>query len=225
MNKFEHALHNLTAISEYKSWQMTPFTIENNVYSTNGYFLLKVPKKKVIYYEECENKKRKRKIIEYFELKTQKVYEEIKVSELKDAINKIPLVDESVDHREVNSCSKCEASGWVEWEYEEYIKEMDCPVCEGTGKMVKTRKEKTENKVIAEGYYISLNKSIFRSEIIETLINITEILKINHIDLISQTLPNKEIIFKIGVCELIIMPVIGVDEEKYLIDIKTKEKK
>ena len=215
MEHIEKALHSIIKYSEYREWTQRPFTIGNNVYSTDGESIVKVPKEFVSTFVEFQKEEIVKRILYFFNFKPQNLLT-VNVQDLKDTIGKIPLIDECRNSDEDGKCKECDGRGEVEWEYEEYTKEMDCPICDGDGVIPDHKKEKTGRKIRSKGYFVDFNETIIRTCIIEQLINISCLLKVDEIELISQTAPNNEIVFKVGIAEILTRSVLHEDEQNIL---------
>ncbi len=216
MENIEKALNVVTnKEDQFRIWMQEPFNIGENVYSTDGYSIMKVPNNSVRVFNECTKPENAKVTLEYFDFKESKIMD-IKLSDLKDAISKIPLIDECINADAEGKCTECEGEGEVEWEYESYTKDMDCPVCDGDGVITETKKEKTGRKIKAEGFFIDINISRLRTAMIEQLITIADLLKVETIKVVSQTKPNTGVVFKVGIAEIIMKPVLKTDKQNVL---------
>lgn len=121
---------------------------------------------------------------------------------LKNIIAEFPREDEYTD--DTKECEECNGSGTVEWVYNSYTKDDDCPVCDGAGELATTPK-KTGNKVFAAGNRISIGNSCFFPERAEDLLRIASILDCD-IDLIHQSGTNNPSLFRIENCLVLLAP-------------------
>ena len=215
MKKIEKALKSIIKSNEYSSWMEKPFTIGNNVYSTDCYCMIKVNKELVSVFDYCQKEESSNIIINLFDFK-QKNLLTIDVELLKHDLAKIPLVDECGNSDTEGKCKECDGDGTVEWEYQSHMKEMDCPECDGDGVITESNKLKTGRKIKAEGYFIDFNNTRFTTCIIEELINVAGLLEVSKIELINQTSPNKPITFQIGVVQMLLMPVLFTENQNLL---------
>jgi hypothetical protein len=216
MENIEKALKVVTnKENQFRIWMQEPFNIGKNVYSTDAHSIMKVPNNSVRVFDECAKPENAKLILDYFDFKKSDIMD-IKVSELKDAISKIPLVDECMNADTEGKCTECEGKGEVEWEYESYTKDMDCPACDGEGVITETKKEKTGRKIKAEGYFIDINISRLRTVMIEQLIAIADLLNVEIIKVVNQTKPNRGVYFKVGIAEIVMMPVLLTDEQNII---------
>jgi len=224
MEHIEKALHSIIKYNEYRDWMQTPFTIGNNVYSTDAHSIIKVPKESVGMFDDCKKEGNAKTVVDLFDFKPQKILT-VKVQDLKDVIGEIPLIDECRNADAEGKCNECEGDGEVEWEYEGYTKDMDCPVCDGEGVITESKKEKTGRKIRAEGYFIDFNHTRIRTCMIEELINVAWLLKADEIELINQTEPHRTITFQVGIAQIVTMPVLQTDEHNILKRFESMSKK
>ena len=215
MEHIEKALHSIIKYNENREWMHTPFTIGNNVYSTDAHSIIRVPKETVGLFDECKKEGNAKVVLNLFDFTPQKILT-INVQDLKDALGEIPLVDECLNVDAEGKCKECSGSGEVEWEYEGHYNDFDCPICDGNGTLTESQKHKTGRKVKAEGYYIDFNYNRIRTCMIEELINIAWLLKVDEIELINQIAPNKAIVFQVGIAQIVMMPVLITDEQNVL---------
>lgn len=202
----EAALKVIAAKDNIPDWMSTPFTIGQDTYATDGHSIIKVPKNSVGAFGRCMELNIEEKVLGFFDFKHSKILD-IKVSELRDAISEIPIIDEYINVDSEIKCTECNGNGEVNWEYDGYFTKMDCPVCDGEGNINKSKKEKTGKKIMEGNYCIGINKSIIRVCMIAQLITIAESLKVEVIEVIKQPNKNKAIILKVGIAEILMMPV------------------
>lgn len=100
-------------------------------------------------------------------------------------------------------CETCNGEGEVEWEYERWTKEEECPNCDGRGYFDKIDPSaaKTFGKV-----EVKIDRCFFNMEYIQRLVQIKELLD-EEIVLINKSHPAQPNLFKVGKCEVLIMPI------------------
>ena len=98
-------------------------------------------------------------------------------------------------------CDTCDGEGQVEWEFQNYTEDFDCPVCKGDG--IKS-KHKTGNKIFRD-VGVKLNNSYINIPLFYKLIQIRDMLE-EDIHLIYQENPTNPVLFKVGFCEILLMP-------------------
>lgn len=101
-------------------------------------------------------------------------------------------------------CKACDGTGLVDWEFEHYTKEDDCPVCEGTGYEEEKGSVKTCRKTFGH-FLVKLNDTYFQMKNFYKLIQVQNILG-GDITLMYQSSPSKGVLFKVGACEILLMP-------------------
>tara|TARA_R110000824_G_scaffold355441_1_gene542618 strand:- start:228 stop:896 length:669 start_codon:yes stop_codon:yes gene_type:complete len=221
MNEIENALNSILKKSDYNLWTQKPFTIKNHVYSTNLHTIIKLPKESVGSFDDCKKEINVKTILELFSFDRKTIFT-VNIKDLKNDISKIPLIDEFINSDSEGKCLECDGDGQVEWEYGFHSKDMDCPVCDGEGVIIDSKRQKTGNKVKADGYVIEFNTAKIRSCMIEELINIADLLKVDKIELINEKNKFRGIAFKVGIAEVYMMPIMNVDKEYILNTFESK---
>lgn len=113
--------------------------------------------------------------------------------------------EDEVFYIEGADCETCSGSGEVEWSFESYTMEDDCPVCNGGGTKTKKRKVKTGNKTFGN-VPINLNGAYFDMRLFYKLFEVREYFG-GDIVLLHQSKPTSGHLFKVGFCEILIMPL------------------
>jgi hypothetical protein len=207
MNNIDKALLGISASQDdLRDWMNKPFRIKDYIYATDSTIIAKVPKDIVSEKYNTIDGKYTKLILPLFDIKSKKILT-INTSELRDIISKVELVDEYLDTDEDGKCYECDGLCRVEWEYDTYIKEMDCPVCEGEGTIITEKRTKTGNKILPISLYIDIIKSRFSISRISQLLEFVEKIEIDKIEVIHQTISNGVTVFKVGEIELGLMPV------------------
>jgi len=72
----------------------------------------------------------------------------VTLGDIDDCLSKVPRIAEVIMEGEYVECSECNGTGEVEWEYrsmdgKHYNKDLDCPVCDGSGYSSKPQEVKT----------------------------------------------------------------------------------
>lgn len=210
MNKFDKALQFCCSTDEIRPWMMQPFVLHDTVHATDAQVMLSIPKEKVEGSYGLLSEKRSldgmSSVLGY--KSNQDTY--IGIQELKEAINKVPLINETKE--EEQDCEECNGEGEVEWSYGGHTNEFDCPECNGYG--YTTSYVKSEKKVRDIGYFIDIGNSRFRISIIEQLIKVATLLGFDKAKLVYQYQSNVKSVFKFGKTEMIIMPVMTDEKDK-----------
>lgn len=101
-------------------------------------------------------------------------------------------------------CETCDGHGVVDWEFEHWTKEFDCPKCDGSGYAAEKRSVKTGQKTFGT-FRVKLNESYFKIDLFYKLIQVRDALG-GEIELIHQSKPTSGVLFKVGFCEILLMP-------------------
>ena len=102
-------------------------------------------------------------------------------------------------------CKACEGDGEVEWYFENYTHEFDCPVCDGHGWEEEKKGIKTGGKTFGK-CLVKIKDAYFSPDKVYKLIKVRDILG-GEIELISYSKSTSGAMFKIGMCEILLMPV------------------
>lgn len=126
--------------------------------------------------------------------------------------------------KEEETCSECSGLGDVEWEYSDglntYYKDFECPVCKGSGISEPEYKELTGNKCFGEKY-ITINALPFNVSFINNLKLVSDFVNEKVYLLSSPTEMRKGYLFEIGKLKVLVMPIIGAEQEDVLLAINT----
>ncbi len=184
-------------------WKTKPFVLNNKSVFVNDHEILFFDNIPNLEFEECIYEKKKR-ILDYisFEPNFDFVIDKTKIC---DALLQIPLEPcYSMVGNDIE-CEKCNGSGEVEWKFENYTDDFDCPVCKGDG--LKERARKVPNGKFQRSIfsYIQIGESFFNVNYIEKLVKISIFLN-EDIKLVYQNHNLKANYFKIGLITVLIMP-------------------
>ncbi len=213
MENYKEVLNLFVGEDYYREWMMKPFQIKDKAYSTNAHIMFIAPLNKVGELSKLD-KKRENDVLSVIP-KLKNLSFDIAIEDLKKAIYKIPLVDEYIDAESDGECKECDGDGEVEWEYGSHSMHSDCPVCDGDGKIEETKRNKSGNKIMDNTSFIDINESRYNPMFLKKIIKASEILKTKKITLISQDNRSGSF-FKIGDCELMLMPITKTDSDKVI---------
>lgn len=161
----------------------SPFfnTKYNEVWSTDGYSLIRVKPERLIgeYPKgelnlpplECPCKKK------------------ITIEAINKALGECPKVDEEIITQDAIECKECDGSGEVYWEYTDnnghtHERLYDCPICDGTGELEHEKTKKTGKQIIKEDAVINIGNGYFRAKNIQKLKFAMNFLGITYVELI-----------------------------------------
>lgn len=196
--------------SERRAWMHTPFSFRDKAGATNGMSMVMVPR--FGDYEDQSSKVDKIYPLPY------NCEKEISLQVLKDAIAKAPLLD---DYDEtVGECDACYGEGEVEFEFShhrrDYTLDVECPVCEGEGKIVKKSDTPNGKKFPDTSKAIRVGDSVFSIERLNELVKTAGLIGANHIALVHQDGARSANLFTIADVEVLTMPVDNVNKEDVL---------
>lgn len=206
IEKYESMLKKCTG--KDTDWFKTPFFVGERAVSTDKFSLISVPKFNDVYKDMTE--------------KTKGIYplqhncnKEILLSELKDAISKVPLID--CFDKITTKCDACYGKGEVDYEFsygvKDYTIEHECPVCEGEGTVDKINELPPGKKQYDYSKGIKIGNSIFHIERIEFLILVAETLSSEIIYIVRQDTKTRPNLFSIKEAEVLLMPMISNEED------------
>lgn len=198
--------------NEYQNWLSEPFKAINRAMASNGLMLVSLP---LIDNTLPDFEEKVKNIIP-----TERNLDfSFSVDELKDAIKKFPLGDIFQD------CDACDGYREVVYEFSHgrktYEQELECPECKGEG----LSKTPTGEKEFKENFLLKIGESFFRPHEISELIWLCDTLCETHINLVYQALKNEPSFFKVGIAEILILPVYKPEDAEVLHEINTHERK
>lgn len=186
-----------TFVQEGTEWICSPFTDTGFLCATDAHILVRLKPDESFDLYGIENKAGKVKD----ELFVQNCSHDISVSDIREAISKIPVKDED----EMIDCPECKGRGQVTWEYGRHRKSDDCPDCDGegevsTGKILKSVKQYLD-------CYIKIKDGYFNGKYVERLIDICEFEQVDSVHLLKSN-EFKNSCFKVGRFDVILMPMV-----------------
>lgn len=205
MNKYDKALRLHTGNDELRDWMMEPFYIENTVFATDAHSLIWIDKNLVSELKPYArpNPNNILSVIPESRNKNQI----LDIESIKLALENFPKVDgfDLIDN--TIKCVSCNGEGEVEWEYEGYIKDFECPVCYGEGETGSVKSVPNGKKVPPDNLCIKLKGSIISMEQIKKVLKTKDVLEAENVVLVFNNLPYQPSIFKIDEAEVMVMPM------------------
>ena len=198
-NKLKKAFDLFLGTDELRPEFNNPFEINGFVYATNTHALIRTKKENIdfAFKNECKLPD------------VESVIPEINESLFMELKNEMfEILKTEVEYKMVGQdieCLTCDGSGEVEWEFEHYTKDFDCPKCHGSGYSAEKRKVKTGGKTF-DFLNVKLKDSYFNINVFYLLIQAREILG-GEIELINYKNQSSHTMFKIGVYEVLLMPI------------------
>ena len=120
--------------------------------------------------------------------------------EIEKALASVPQVEEEIKIGDDIDCPECDGTGKVYWEYtdrhfETHQSEFDCPVCGGDGYAEKARTKKTGRMIPEWTASVGFANSALRVDNVKALLEAMKIIGVTEVHLIAQ-IKNKNL-FKI----------------------------
>lgn len=185
-------------VNESRQVLHKPFEFKDKVYASDKYTLVRIDKKNCDFVLDNEHPPIKCDNIVPSENMNVVLNIDKSTFEKYKTEDEFEYIGENID------CSTCEENGTVEWKFERWKKEFDCPMCDGSGYSQERRSRKTGNKTFGfklvnmMGVYFDVNKFY-------KLIKVHELIGCE-IVLISKSNPQSAVLFRIGNCEILLMP-------------------
>jgi hypothetical protein len=177
-----------------------PFEINGKVYATDAYTLVRTDKANIEFFLDNEHNPPN----------CEGVIPEVNTSLILNITKEMFETLKTADEYEIAGkdieCKTCEGSGEVEWDFEHYTRDFECPVCEGAGWEEQKTSRKTGGKTFGK-CIVKINDACFHIDKFYKLIKVRDILG-GEIELISYSKSTSGVLFKIGVCEILLMTVI-----------------
>jgi len=191
---------------ELRSWINEPFFIENLAIATNArelvFFDKNLSEKEL---NVCGNEN-PQLILNNIPEQRNKDYK-LNIEEIETYLKNAPKVDVLKTVGKDVKCTECDGDGQVEWEYENWTKEFDCPKCYGDGYESESRQIPTGEFEIDPINLVDIKNSRFSIKMIERLLKVKDLLRETEIILVFQEAENMANIFKIGKVEILCMPM------------------
>lgn len=152
-----------------------PFVQNGYVYATDGTCLIRVSKVNI---DRCYDIQDIPNCKQLFDIQDCSVYV-VNIKELQDLLLRADLVPEMKESESRIMCDECGGEGVVDWEYDTFTKEFDCPYCDGEGYLNKENVEATGNMIRNPKHVLFLNGRSFILHHIEKLIKTMELMCLN----------------------------------------------
>jgi len=185
----------------------SPFEINNNVYATNGHTLIKCSK------SDCDfDVSNNEKLLNVDAVIPIHNCNRLLLMD-KESFEPLKTEDEYENEGEDIECATCDGTGQVEWDFERWSKYFDCPKCNGSGYFEQSKGKKTGRKTFGN-HAVKLGVSYFNIKIFYSLLQAHDMLG-GEMVMIYQSAANKAVMFKVGFCEILLMPVYFNSKEYY----------
>ena len=199
---------NFYSYDQMRPAMLNPFIVGDKTYATDGYTLVRCNTENIDF--EYENKEEP--------LKVERVIPKINTSQIIDIdsidwasfMNKDEMVGDGSDDVE---CGHCKGEGTCEESFyykgERYTAEYDCPVCDGSGFEEEEKQIPTRNKTFGQNDVVRFKNTYFYATKFYKLKKVKDLIGAD-VELIShnnQTDSLKPVLFRIGIVEVLIMPM------------------
>lgn len=186
-----------------------PFEINNKIYATDAYTLIRVDKDKCdVVIDNPYNPPDCEAVIP-----AQNMSLKLDLSEVD--FEKYLTEDEFIVVGDDVICNECDGDGSVEWEYKSWVLEEDCPKCKGVGvtdtaQNIKTGKKIFGNQVVQIlGTYLDIHR----------FYRLVEVQRIIGGDIYLIGFSQSKLLFLVGECEILIIANLD-NNDKEVINIK-----
>jgi len=189
---------------------LSPFEYEGKIYATDAHVLIRMDK------SYCDFKITNPDFLKCGGniIPDENQNEALKID--KSVFDKYRTEDEYTVTEEEVECSTCHGNGEVEWEFDNYTMDADCPVCEGEGISEKEVKEKTGNKIFANDVIVKVENCYFKLDLFYKLVEVMNVLG-DEVTLISIRNNYSGVMFRINFCEVLLMPYKVSDEKEFTV--------
>jgi hypothetical protein len=211
-NTLSEIFNSFVSKDKFKPVLNKPFELNDRIYATDAYSLIRINKKDCDFTVQPEDSAPNCEAVIPIENMNQLLTID------KDFFEQYKTEDELTELGEDVECETCDGFGEVEWEFQHYTELFDCPVCKGDCYTERVKNIKTGNKTFGKDLvkikeaYLDINKFY---KILETKEKLGEPLYLIH-----QSTPNKAVLFRVGICEILIMPYMyNNDDAKKVIDL------
>jgi hypothetical protein len=197
---------------DYRIWTYLVLQKDNYNWSTDGCALIRTP----IVYDKAMIKSWSKANLEF----NQEFSITITLKELKQKASQLEYEDKFEDDE--IECDDCGSYGQVEWSYDNYTKDDDCPVCKGSGYIKNPNPKKTGLKILKENqrFKIQSLEIVIRPAYMIRLIKVCELLNSDKIILYRSY--KGQNYFKIKDVDVILMSMMFTDEkDNEIIELET----
>lgn len=116
-------------------------------------------------------------------------------------------------------CDECEGEGVVDWEYQEWEKEFDCPKCDGNGLLEESKLIPSGNKTFEKDDRVLVFGAYLSPELFCKLIEVKELLG-GEIKLVFTGSNSQHVTFEVANCIVFIMPISESEGKNVIFEVK-----
>jgi excinuclease UvrABC ATPase subunit len=197
---------------------LNPFVVGDKTYATNGHILISCDSDKLDF--EYENNEKPLDISKV--VLEQNTYELINIDKVD--WESLKTEDETIGNGEDVTCGHCDGYGSCEesirYKNKSYNLEYECPVCEGSGLEEEEKFIPTGNKTFPAFKIVKFKDTYFYIEKFYVLKKVKDLLGCD-VELLHYNLnsPHKPVLFRIGIVEIIIMPMMLGGSDDIIVEI------
>lgn len=181
-----------TAEYDYRAVLTRPFAIDDNVYASNGYRIIRIDSGLLKgEYSGGNVPKNIREATERYNSIPISFNLSVTTGQLERALASIPQVDEVIETDSTEECPECHGRGVVEWYYEgrrqDYYRDSECPECDGEGYVTTTVERRTGKMVPDKNAAIGLfGLDNISTDNARVLLDTMNLLTIDEVRLVSK---------------------------------------
>lgn len=167
---------NLYVAKDGREMLQNPFIQDGYVYASNGHIMIRVKDDSLLdnpMYGE-QSKPQSSHLFDGMEDAGT-----ITISDILELKNKVELIDELELDGENVKCDECDGWGEVEWEYDRWTKDFDCPACDGTGYSDKEIYNPTGRKITDPEGGIFIVDRHFKVKLVNALLETMEFFNVD----------------------------------------------
>lgn len=184
---------------EYRPVMHKPFEVDGFVYATDAHVLVRIIKDRYKLKLDNPHKPLNLSKISFDFVSSEK----LKLN--KKDFDKLKTKDELKEVGNIEKCDSCDGFGEVEWEFESYTRDFDCPVCDGEGKIGKSEKIPTGEKTFGD-IVIEIDGKYFNPNFIDKIFTVKDLVGG---DIIFKKTKDMTGLFQVKDFEIIIMPLMN----------------
>lgn len=182
----------------------TPIVQGKHVYASEGHIMIRVSKTLV----EADYPAADKPDCAIFFRKKSNYNITVSASFLAEKIKESTVLIPETYQQERVECKECDGEGLVEWEYKHWVREEDCPVCDGTG-YTEGGAMPTGRMIPDTSVGVSLGSATFQRKYLQVLLDTLELLGEEEFT-ITRSCPDKENTFVLNDnVRVLLMPAPG----------------
>lgn len=158
---------NLYVAKDDRAMLQNPFIQDGYVYAANGHIMIRVKDASLLDNPMYREQSKPQSSHLFDGMEDAGTITMTNILELK---NKVELIDELELDGENVKCDECDGWGEVEWEYDRWTKDFDCPACDGSGYSDKETYNPTGRKITNPEGGIFIVDRHFKVKLVDVLL-------------------------------------------------------